>query len=139
MQGHAISQCPLAYHHRTLSPVIPSAPLVRGHPRTACTHKRFFRQTVQLKQSYQKPRASSQTDTLAAAAPALSDTPLQQLSGEQTALPAAAGVYAVYDKDGTLQYIGLSRKVLLRTSRSRCVHHFAGFDSRVCLYRLLSA
>ena len=33
------------------------------------------------------------------------------VSGEQGALPAAAGVYAVYDKDEKLQYIGLSRKV----------------------------
>ncbi|KAL3138746.1 hypothetical protein ABBQ32_005591 [Trebouxia sp. C0010 RCD-2024] len=111
MQGQTILQCQVPLHKTALSPLVPSPPVVRGHPRTACTYKRFLRQRLQLRQPCQQLRASSQTDTLAAAAPALFDTPLQQLSGEQTALPAAAGVYAVYDKDGTLQYIGLSRKV----------------------------
>lgn len=31
--------------------------------------------------------------------------------GEMNQFPAAPGVYAVYDKEDTLQYIGLSRKV----------------------------
>lgn len=31
--------------------------------------------------------------------------------GELSDFPGSAGVYAVYDKAGTLQYIGLSRKV----------------------------
>lgn len=74
-------------------------------------HKRFLKQRHQLGGSCQRICASIQPDAPAAAVTALSDAPLQQLSGEQAALPAAAGVYAVYDKDQTLQYIGLSRKV----------------------------
>ncbi len=34
--------------------------------------------------------------------------------GELSDFPGSAGVYAVYDKAGTLQYIGLSRKVRSR-------------------------
>jgi hypothetical protein len=32
--------------------------------------------------------------------------------GELNQFPGSAGVYAVYDKNGILQYIGLSRKVI---------------------------
>ena len=37
--------------------------------------------------------------------------PVQSENGQRTAFPASAGVYAVYDKDQKIQYIGLSRKV----------------------------
>ena len=39
--------------------------------------------------------------------------PVQTETGERTAFPVSAGVYAVYDKEQKLQYIGLSRKVYL--------------------------
>ena len=48
---------------------------------------------------------SSQTAQL----PALQSTSPQPLQGDGQ-IPAAPGVYAVYDAQGTLQYIGLSRK-----------------------------
>lgn len=111
MQGQTVLNFPVALHKQPLAPFIPSSSLVRGQPKTARTHKRFVKQRVQLRRSCQQLNASSQPDTFAAAAPALSDAPLQQLCEEQTALPTAAGVYAVYDKDQTLQYVGLSRKV----------------------------
>jgi hypothetical protein len=37
--------------------------------------------------------------------------PVVGAGGEKTVFPNASGVYAVYDKDGRLQYMGLSRKV----------------------------
>jgi len=37
--------------------------------------------------------------------------PVREESGALRAAPAVPGVYAFYDKEGVLQYIGLSRKV----------------------------
>ena len=51
---------------------------------------------------------------VADAPPALGDVEAQAVrdaSGQPTAFPATPGVYAVYAPDGSLQYIGLSRKV----------------------------
>lgn len=36
--------------------------------------------------------------------------------GNVCELPSAAGIYAIYDKDGSLQYVGLSRKARLMTA-----------------------
>lgn len=122
MHGQTVTKCQVAVCRHTLKTPLP--PVVRGtagHSRTPCTHKRLQKQTRQLGASYRRICAASQPDAPAAAVTALSDAPLQQLTGEQTALPAAAGVYAVYDKDQTLQYIGLSRKVS-PSGLSRHVH-----------------
>ena len=40
--------------------------------------------------------------------------PVQTEAGQRTAFPASAGVYAVYNKDQRIQYIGLSRKVRMQ-------------------------
>ena len=54
---------------------------------------------------------AASTDT---ALPALPEVePLRVAEGAVAGAPAAPGVYAVYDSAGVLQYIGLSRKVLL--------------------------
>jgi hypothetical protein len=44
----------------------------------------------------------------------LSDSPLIEIvvDGKMAELPAVPGIYAVFDKESTIQYIGLSRKVL---------------------------
>lgn len=44
----------------------------------------------------------------AAAGSSLAEREVQPLG---TAFPGVPAVYAVYDKDGTLQYVGLTRKV----------------------------
>ncbi|KAA6418465.1 MAG: monothiol glutaredoxin- chloroplastic-like [Trebouxia sp. A1-2] len=67
-----------------------------------------------LQHSCRRVRAASQPDasaTSTSSVSSLSDAPLQPVSGEPGALPNTAGVYAVYDKEQKLQYIGLSRKV----------------------------
>lgn len=54
------------------------------------------------------------TVTAQAAATSLQDSqlqPVQSEGGQRTAYPASAGVYAVYNRDQKIQYIGLSRKV----------------------------
>lgn len=105
----------------------PLPPVVRAtaeYPSTARLHRRTLKQRRGREVACQRICASQQPDTPAAAVTALSDAPLQQLSGERTALPAAAGVYAVYDQHQKLQYIGLSRKVsplgLLRSVQCFC-------------------
>ena len=113
MQAQTLIKCQVTLCKPSMKSRFPSATVSRGtfaHPRTACTHERVLKQKRQLK-SWQRLCASSQPDAPVAAVTALTDAPLQQLSGEQTSLPAAAGVYAVYDKHQTLQYVGLSRKV----------------------------
>ena len=63
--------------------------------------------------------AASQQDAAAPAPssiPSLADAPLLPVSGEQGGLPTVAGVYAVYNKEAKVQYIGLSRKVRNRRS-----------------------
>eukprot|EP00887_Chlorella_sp_A99_P001855 scaffold19.g1855.t1 len=55
------------------------------------------------------PRAAEPPAASAAAAPpSFAATPLLPASGE---LPDAAGVYAVFDESGTLQFVGLSRRI----------------------------
>lgn len=65
--------------------------------------------------------------------------------GELSQFPGTPGVYAVFDKAGTLQYIGLSRQVRCAHTRHRrftpgrqsvtantwrqCEHHFQRFGS----------
>ncbi len=50
--------------------------------------------------------------TSMAAVPALLEVePLRMAEGAVAGAPPAPGVYAVYDAAGTLQYVGLSRKV----------------------------
>lgn len=74
-----------------------------------------------LQHSCRRVRAASQPDASATSTnsvTSLSDAPLQPVSGELGALPTTAGVYAVYDTEQKLQYIGLSRKVT-----SRCLRH----------------
>ena len=74
-----------------------------------------------LQHSCRRVRAASQPDasaTSTSSVSSLSDAPLQPVSGEPGALPNTAGVYAVYDKEQKLQYIGLSRKVV-----SGCLRH----------------
>ena len=63
--------------------------------------------------------AASQPDAAVPAPssiPSLADAPLLPVSGEQGGLPTVAGVYAVYNKEAKVQYIGLSRKVRKRRS-----------------------
>jgi hypothetical protein len=51
---------------------------------------------------------------MAAAAPSFVEAtaqPVVSSDGSRASLPAVAGVYAVYDPAGTLQYIGISRKI----------------------------
>ena len=50
--------------------------------------------------------------------------PVLDEGGQPTAFPATPGVYAVYGPDGTLQYIGLSRKA--RNTCSLCVTLLVG-------------
>jgi hypothetical protein len=38
--------------------------------------------------------------------------PVTGSDGQPAQLPNAPGIYAVYDAEGTLQYVGMSRKVL---------------------------
>ncbi len=74
-----------------------------------------------LQHSCRRVHAASQPDasaTSTSSVSSLSDAPLQPVSSEPGALPTTAGVYAVYDKEQKLQYIGLSRKVT-----SRCLRH----------------
>lgn len=50
----------------------------------------------------------------AAAATSISDAhavPVVDANGQSASFPSVAGVYAVYDADGTLQYVGISRRV----------------------------
>lgn len=54
-----------------------------------------------------QPPTAEQSVTL----PSLAETTAISATSTSGALPATPGVYAVYDKQGTLQYIGLSRKV----------------------------
>ena len=142
MHGQTIINCQVAVcKHTSKAPVPPVVRGTTGHLWTPCMHKRLLKQKCQLGASYQRICASSQPDAPAAAAAvtALSDAPLQQISGEQPALPAAAGVYAVYDKDQTIQYIGLSRKVspsgLLRRVHCLCQYQ----PCCIVLFRWLSA
>ncbi len=55
---------------------------------------------------------------MAEAPPALGGVearPVRDADGQPTAFPATPGVYAVYAPDGSLQYIGLSRKARIAT------------------------
>ena len=140
MHRQTVINCQVAVCKHTLQTPLP--PVVRGtagHQLKPCMHKRPLKQKRQLERSCQRICASSQPDAPASAVTTLSDAPLQQLSEEQAALPAAAGVYAVYDKDQTLQYIGLSRKVsasgLLRHIHCLCQYQLCSS----VLFRWLSA
>ena len=69
----------------------------------------------QCVQSRRAPRTRTQLVSVQSLANSLQDTqlePVQTETGERTAFPGSAGVYAVYDREQKLQYIGLSRKVL---------------------------
>jgi hypothetical protein len=71
----------------------------------------------------------------AAAGTPLADAPAQGVmeKGEMSQFPAVPGVYAVYDKEGTLQYIGLTRKVGDKHHRYTCavlIHACAAAISR---------
>ena len=55
-------------------------------------------------------------------------------AGQPTAFPATPGVYAVYAPDGSLQYIGLSRKArhLLASSLHACQDEMALIIANTC-------
>ena len=97
--------------------LLPSLSFSRGRAgnnkiATICRH--CLQQRAQLRRSCRHVAASSQPDAPTASTSLvtpLADAELQSVSGGHGALPAAAGVYAVYDKEDKLQYIGLSRKV----------------------------
>ena len=40
--------------------------------------------------------------------------------GQPASLPNAPGIYAIYDAEGALQYVGMSRKVLHFNARTKC-------------------
>ena len=66
------------------------------------------------------PLIGLQCVATAEAPPALGNVeaqPVRDADGQPTAFPATPGVYAVYAPDGSLQYIGLSRK-----ARCHAVH-----------------
>lgn len=83
-----------------------------------------------------------QMRVVASAAPTSSvqgfkETPLQNVmeNGELSQFPAAPGVYAVFDKSASLQYIGLSRRVRqLQHGRTMCmgIHVACGCTSALC-------
>lgn len=88
----------------------------RSHPvlatprclRTAAFVKLQTAQTQHRNNTSSICRAQAGTPTLSYA-----ETPSVAVMerGELSQFPGSPGVYAVYDKDGTLQYIGLSRQV----------------------------
>lgn len=54
--------------------------------------------------------------------------------GEMSAFPDAAGIYAVFDKNGTCQYVGLSRKVGGWVAGRRWwMHRGVGGEERSCV------
>eukprot|EP00967_Tisochrysis_lutea_P029894 scaffold35012_cov23-Tisochrysis_lutea.AAC.1 len=58
--------------------------------------------------------------------PPLSQAPLIKLPDGAKDLPKNPGVYAVYDSNTTLQYIGLSRRVRAWRCAGRCANCFCG-------------
>ena len=112
MQSQAVSSAWLRSCPSAAKPIPASAhkPLVTP----ATTAKSNFLARKPLRQQCrERLRATDQAETATASSPVvpLSDAQLQPVSGGQSTLPTVAGVYAVYDKDEELQYIGLSRKV----------------------------
>ncbi|KAL0037604.1 hypothetical protein WJX77_004510 [Trebouxia sp. C0004] len=112
MQGRILNSPWLAssHHAHKLTTVFS----LRSPAQALSTSVRFKARKPLLQHSCRRARAASHSDASApstSSVTSLSDAPLQPVSGEPGALPTTAGVYAVYDKEQKLQYIGLSRKV----------------------------
>jgi hypothetical protein len=119
MQGRILNSPLLAPSHHAHKLTTGSS--LRSPPQALSTSVSFKVRKPLLQHSCQRVRAASQPDASATSTnsvTSLSDAPLQPVSGELGALPTTAGVYAVYDTEQKLQYIGLSRKVT-----SRCLRH----------------
>ena len=119
MQGRILNSPWLASSRHTYK--LTTVYSLRCPAQALSTSVRFKARKPLLQHSCGPVRAAIQPDasaTSTSSVASLSDAPLQSVSGEPGVLPTTAGVYAVYDREQKLQYIGLSRKV-----SSHCLRH----------------
>ena len=83
----------------------------RPHASASLSVRALGRRVVQQRRSHVARVPASETPAVASVLKSFTDTPLHPIASCEGKPPAEAGVYAVYDKDGALQYIGISRKV----------------------------
>lgn len=98
------SSCARACRHTALS----SSLTARGHD---FRRRPLSTRRVQVSKPSTHSVVTTRAQTTAYSLQHAELQPVQSETGQRTAFPASAGVYAVFDKDKNIQYIGLSRKV----------------------------